>query len=205
VKNQDGTNRMRRRLLHLALIMAGTTMFGDGQVLADWSQWGGPDRNFVVDTSSLADTWPDAGPKRMWRHKLGTGYSGIAVDNGVLYTMYRTKRRSSDEYVVALNAATGKRIWRHKERAKITKKSPPGSRDTTHIMYTGPNTTPLVVGERVFTIGRNAILLCLTKANGNLQWKKDLQSEFQPQEQRWGFSSSPIAFGSTIIVPFGPP
>ncbi len=29
---------------------------------AAWRQWGGPNRNFVVDAKGLSDKWPDAGP-----------------------------------------------------------------------------------------------------------------------------------------------
>ena len=86
---------------------------------AEWPQWGGPDRNFAVDTSRLADQWPEAGPKRLWHRPLGTGYSGIAVDDGVLYTMYRTERKDTYEYTVAIDAKTGKTLWENRHSAAV--------------------------------------------------------------------------------------
>src|SRR5687768_12532759 len=52
-----------------------------------WTQWGGPTRNFIVNTTGLADKWPEAGPPVIWSRPLGTGHSAILVDDGRLYTM----------------------------------------------------------------------------------------------------------------------
>src|SRR5262245_27361313 len=54
-----------------------------------WTQWGGPTRNFIVDATGLASTWPSGGPKKLWRRALGEGHSTILVEGGRLYTQYR--------------------------------------------------------------------------------------------------------------------
>ncbi len=36
-----------------------------------WPQFGGPRRNFMVDPPALADAWPAAGPKQLWKRELG--------------------------------------------------------------------------------------------------------------------------------------
>jgi glucose dehydrogenase len=48
---------------------------------------------------------------------LGDGYSGIAVSEGALYTMYR---RGPADVVVALDAASGKRLWEYAYEAPFT-------------------------------------------------------------------------------------
>ena len=83
---------------------------------AAWPQWGGPARNFHVESASIAQSWPEAGPRQLWRHPLGEGYSSILVDGDTLVTMYR---RDDDEVVVALDAATGTRRWTHAYRAPL--------------------------------------------------------------------------------------
>src|SRR5215813_13295986 len=75
---------------------------------ASWPQWGGPQRNFMVDAKGLAETWPASGPKRLWSRPLGEGHSSIIVDGDRLYTMYS---KGAQEFVVALDRATGKTIW----------------------------------------------------------------------------------------------
>src|SRR5687768_14281206 len=54
-----------------------------------WTQWGGPTRNFMVNSTGLAEKWPETGPPVLWSRPLGTGHSAILVDDNRLYTMYR--------------------------------------------------------------------------------------------------------------------
>ena len=89
-------------------------------VAEDWLVWGGKNRDFVANASGLADSWPAAGPKKLWSRALGDGYSAIAEENGVLYTAFR---RESKDVVTALEAATsdsgGNDGWRSDERVAL--------------------------------------------------------------------------------------
>ena len=83
----------------------------------EWTQWGGPHRNFISDATGLADSWPAAGPRQLWSRPLGNGHSTIIVENGRLYTMYRPKQEGSrrgefaaTESVIALDATTGETL-----------------------------------------------------------------------------------------------
>src|SRR5882757_1739551 len=69
----------------------------------DWAQWGGPQRNFQSPTRGLAGSFTLA-----WRRDLGEGVSGIAVEGGTAYTMYR---RQGQEVVISLDATSGKTLW----------------------------------------------------------------------------------------------
>src|SRR5579862_7197444 len=86
--------------------------------LPEWPQFGGPNRNFMVDSKGLADSWPAAGPKKLWMRPLGEGYSEISVDQGTLYTMYR---KGEQEVAIALDAATGKTRWEYAYNATFIK------------------------------------------------------------------------------------
>src|SRR5262245_32582902 len=119
-----------------------------------WTQWGGPARNFHSPSTGLADTWPASGPPVIWSRPLGTGHSAIVENDGRLFTMYRTGNGRSrqgpwknEEAVVALDAKTGATIWEHAYPART------GAEDFS--FGPGPHATPLVVGERVFTVGTN--------------------------------------------------
>src|SRR6185436_19404183 len=85
-----------------------------------WTQWGGPTRDFHSSSTGLADVWPAAGPPVLWSRPLGTGHSAIVVDDGRLFTMYRsgngrTKQGpwKDEEVVAALDAKTGATLWEH--------------------------------------------------------------------------------------------
>ena len=51
----------------------------------DWPQWLGPNRDSVWSETGILDTFPDGGPKVLWRTPIKGGYSGPAVANGKVY------------------------------------------------------------------------------------------------------------------------
>jgi len=101
--------------------------------------------------------------------------------SGTLYTRYR---KGNDEVAIALDAATGKTLWEYSYAAAFV----PGLS-----MENGadPHSTPLVLDNRVYTIGK-------------LLWSKDLYKDF-PGATRMdrGYSGSPLAYKNTIILTVG--
>ncbi len=53
----------------------------------DWAQFRGPDRDGISTETGLLTTWPEEGPKEVWRIAIGEGYSAISVVGDRLYTM----------------------------------------------------------------------------------------------------------------------
>ena len=173
-----------------------------------WRQWGGPTRNFMVPATGLADQWPAAGPPMLWSRPLGPGHSAILVDEGRLYTMYRAGNGrakqgpwEAEETVVAMDAASGKTLWEHKYP----------SRREDFSFGAGPHSTPLIVGDRLFTIGTNKQMFAFDKKSGRILWSHDLIKEFNSPELlirpvvKTGYGCSPIAYGDTIICSVGGP
>ncbi|MBU0638689.1 MAG: PQQ-like beta-propeller repeat protein [Planctomycetes bacterium] len=157
---------------------------------AQWPQWGGPGRDFSIEATDLADSWPEDGPPQLWRRELGEGYSSIVVDDGRLYTMYRQGRR---EYTVALNARTGQTIWEHGNETQIT--------DNMVTYGPGPHSTPLAVGEFLYSVGTDLDFCCFAKKSGQLVWKHDLLAEHGLTVPSYGYSCSPLRYENTVILP----
>jgi outer membrane protein assembly factor BamB len=205
---------MSRRLV-LILILAITLAPLAPLVLAQatspqaWRQWGGPSRDFMIAGSPrLADSWPEAGPPSLWSRPLGTGHSAILADSGRLFTMYRVGNGradrgpwSTEEIVIAMDAATGKTLWEHKYASRIEDFS----------RGAGPHSTPIIVGERLFTFGTNKQLHALDKSTGKVLWSHDLIKAFGAPELlirpvvKAGYGCSPIAYRDTIICFVGGP
>ena len=175
---------------------------------AAWPQWGGPQRNFIVDVKGLADKWPEGGPPVIWTRPLGTGHSSIVADDGRLFTMYRVGNGrarqgpwEAEEAVIAMDAKTGKTIWEHKY----------ASRREDFSFGAGPHSTPIVIGNRLFTFGTNKQLFAFDKTSGKILWSHDLIKEFNSPELlirpvvKTGYGCSPVAFGDTIICSVGGP
>jgi outer membrane protein assembly factor BamB len=170
-----------------------------GQVKATWTQWGGPHRDFMSDSTGLASSWPASGPKRLWSRSLGEGHSSVLVENGRLYTMYRQITRqptvAHEEVVAALDAASGKTIWEFKYPA------PPNG-----IQFDqgfGPHSTPLIVGNRIFAASSRSELFALDKTTGKRIWSHDFVKEYNAPLTGRGYSGSPLLYNGTIIVTMG--
>ena len=175
-----------------------------------WTQWGGPTRDFHSPSTGLADKWPESGPRVIWSRPLGTGHSSIVVDDGRLFTLYRAGNGrakagpwSNDETVAALNAKTGETIWEHSYPART------GFEDFS--FGPGPHASPLIVGDRLFTIGTNQQMFAFDKRTGRVLWSHDFVKEFKSPELllrpnvKSGYSCSPIAFADTVICTVGGP
>lgn len=158
-----------------------------------WPQWGGARRDFKSDAKGLASSWPVGGPRKLWERALGEGHSAIVSDGARLYTMYR---KAANEYVVALDAASGRTVWEHEYAAPLLPKM-----DMTYGF--GPHSTPLLAGELVCGVGTTGKLLCLNRRDGKKVWGHDLWTDFNGSRINVGYSSSPIAYKDTIIVQVG--
>ena len=157
-----------------------------------WTQWGGPHRNFQTEASGLKDVWPASGPRVVWKRALGEGYSSPAVENGVLYTMYGKPKQ---EVVLAADAETGKTLWEHTTPMTFQSDAPE--------LGNGPYSTPLIVGDRLFTTGVAGRLQCLDKKSGKLLWTQELWSQHGGSRMMYGYAASPLAFRDAIVVPVG--
>src|SRR4029453_18918125 len=157
-----------------------------------WTQWGGPKRNFQTEAAGLKDVWPATGPRGVCKRGLGEGYSAPVVENGVVYTMYG---KSKQEVVLAANAETGQTLWEHATPMTFNSDAPQ--------MGNGPYSSPLIVGNQLFTTGVAGRLQSLAKKTGELIWTQQLWSDHHGSQLMYGYSSSPIAFRDTVVVPVG--
>ena len=192
------THQMRFLLLmFLVSILAGRVCLAE-----DWLQWGGPNRDFKISSPGLAESWPEGGPPKLWSRPLGEGYSSIIAENGILYTMYRGPNPEAieKETIIAVDADTGRTKWEYRYSAPFPKKMNRG-------FGPGPMSTPLVTEKALFAVGSTGKLHGLEKETGKLLWVRDIYTEFSMQRVGMkpdrGYSSSPIAYGKTLILPVG--
>ena len=140
----------------------------------EWPQWRGAHRDGVSPETGLLKTWPPGGPQTLWRFQAGEGFSAISVDGGRAFTMFA---RDGAEYVIGLDAETGKEIWRF-ESDEIFEDHQGGH---------GPRSTPAIDGGRVFAVSARGRLTSLNAESGRLLWECDLKERFGGKTPRWGF------------------
>lgn len=181
-------------------VVAGLALTSPPRAAAQWTQWGGPDRNFRAPAAALANQWPEEGPPILWRRALGHGDSAIVVDGESLYTHYR---RDGREVVVALDRASGQTRWEHEYAAPLWE----GMRFN---QGEGPRATPIVAGDRVCATGVGALLTCLNAQTGAVLWTRDLWEHYDVDPSTYGpadrgFGASPLVLGDRLITVAGGP
>lgn len=167
----------------------GLCLAAGAALAADWPQFRGPNRDGISRETGLLKSWPAAGPKVLWKTPVGEGFSHVVVAGNRLFTLYG---QGDSEHAVALDATTGKQLW----KVAIDRKY---SSD----MGNGPRSTPTVDGNMVYVLSANARLAALNAANGKKVWEHDLADEFGAKIPGWGASTSPLVEGNLLLVDVG--
>src|SRR5688500_10339336 len=95
-------NRILAAAIFVGILIAPLVVFSQ-----DWPQWRGPARD-GAGAFSVPASWPES-LEQKWRVEVGLGYATpILVGNRI----YIFTRQGEDEVMQALDAASGKSIWR---------------------------------------------------------------------------------------------
>lgn len=152
---------------------------------AEWTTFRGADRSDISTETGLLKQWPDGGPKKIWTSdKGGLGYAGFSVVNGTLFTM---GSRDGNEFLLALDAATGKEKW-STVLGDLFKNN----------WGDGPRGTPTVDGDRVYALSAQGGLVCADAAKGGVLWKVSM-SDFGGEVPGWGYTESVLVDGDKVI------
>ena len=178
------------------------TFFSNASTRADgWPQWMGPKRDNVWREEGIVDKFPAGGPKVLWRAPVAGGYAGVAVAEGKVFVTdfvpggelpgdnFERKTAAGTERVLCLDEATGKELWKHEIPVTYTISYP-----------AGPRCTPTVDGDRVYTLGAEGNLLCLSVTDGRVIWAKDLKKDYDTKAALWGWAGHPLVDGNRLFV-----
>jgi outer membrane protein assembly factor BamB len=159
--------------------------------LPEFPQFLGPTRNASLPGPRLARDWTKHPPRRLWRQPLGQGWSGFAIASGIAVTQ---EQRGEEERVVAYDAASGRPLWSHADRARYE----------TVIAGVGPRATPTIHGRHVYAMGATGILNALDLGSGKRLWSRDVVKETDAVIPEWGRSCSPlVAHGRVVVIAGG--
>jgi len=159
----------------------------------EWTQWRGPDRDGFVSAKNAPATWPEK-LDRVWRVEIGEGYSSPVVSAGRAFVH---SRRDPEEVVTAINLADGKVIWEQKYQAGFKKNQYAVE------MAKGPHATPLVIGDRLFTLGVTGVLNAWDTATGRKVWTRDFSPSIDTSKLFYGTAASPLAANGRVVVEVG--
>ncbi|MBA4065534.1 MAG: pyrrolo-quinoline quinone [Isosphaera sp.] len=167
----------------------------------------GPTRDGVWAEANVLRTFPDGGPKVLWRAPVAAGYSGPAVAGGRVFVTDRVLAKgamnpadpfdtkttvASTERVLCLDARTGKPVWSREYDCPYRVSYP-----------AGPRCTPTVSGGRVFTLGAMGDLRCFEAATGKPAWAKNFPRDYGAKVPTWGFCGHPLAYKDLLVCLVG--
>lgn len=154
---------------------------------SDWPQWRGPNRDGKSPETGLLESWPAGGPPLVWKATgLGEGYAAFSIVGNRLYTQ---GQRGDQEFVIAIDIATGKQVW-----------TAPSGRAFREMRGHGPRGTPTIDGADLYALAADGMLLCLEAATGKRIWGVNIVDKFGGEVPTWGISESPLVDGNRVIV-----
>ena len=175
-------------------------LFFNVTAVAQWSQWGGANRDFTAPSQGLASVWPEDGPPKLFSAPLGPGSSSVVVSEGHVYAMYRFAEEG--EALISFDTETWVRDWTFVFPGSIVDRY-----DQT--FGHAPRATPLLTGGYVYMVGFTGKMRCVsieeaaTPYTTGLTWSHELFLDFNGTFMKYGHSSSPLAYQDMVIVQIG--
>ena len=159
-------------------------------VTSDWPTFLGPSHNGVSTETRLNRKLP---PPLIWEFARGTGYASPAVAGERLVLEHRV---GDEEIVECLHAETGASQWQFRYTTAF---------EDRYGYNNGPRSSPIIDGERVYTMGAEGKMHCLELASGEVMWNRDLRAEYAVPQDFFGTASTPLVEGQLLIVNVGAP
>ncbi len=153
----------------------------------DWPGFRGPDRDGRQPGVRIAADWKLTPPQKLWRQRVGPGWSSFAVVGDRLYTQ---EQRGPDEVVSCYDANTGKEIWAHTDKVRFAET----------VAGPGPRATPTFHDGKIYSLGASGLLNCLDAATGEKVWTKDIVKDSGAKVPTWGFAASPLVVQGVVTV-----
>ncbi len=173
------------RFLFAALIIA-VSSFAQAD---DWAQFLGPNRNGVSAEKNLLETWPENGPREVWRVQGGVGMAGLAISQGKCVTLVQ---RDGEQRLVAHEVGKGAPLWSTAIAPQFENQ-----------MGDGPRARPTIVGDKVFAFTGEGILVGASLKDGKVLWSINLLKEFGGKMADYGMAASPLVVDGNVIVIVG--
>ena len=160
----------------------------------DWPRFLGPTGDSKSSERGIATKWTDDGPRLLWHVKAGWGYAAPAISRGRLFLFEADRRQVR---LRCLNSETGKSVW------DSDFSFPNDYHDTFGIADNGPRSSPIVDDDRVYCIGPDGMLYCLSVFDHKVLWALDTTDKFHVVQNFFGVGSTPVIEGDLLILPIG--
>ncbi|MBL8892525.1 MAG: PQQ-binding-like beta-propeller repeat protein [Planctomycetaceae bacterium] len=155
----------------------------------DWPDFLGPQRNGISAQPVRQRDW--ANLKLRWHRLLGEGYT---VGSCVGERFVQTDRLGDQERTFCWNTLTGEVLW---EQSRPTDYADMYGYDG------GPRCSPVLTPETVLTYGVDGVLIARSLDDGQVQWQRDLNRDYNVIQNFFGVGSAPVLYRDRLWVMVG--
>ncbi|MCK3682974.1 PQQ-binding-like beta-propeller repeat protein [Maribellus sp. YY47] len=148
------------------------------------TMWRG-DGSGVYHETGLLKEWPANGPEILWSfEELGDGHASPVVANN---TIYVSGMADSIGFVFALSQ-DGKLKWKATYGKEFAES------------YPGARSSVVVAGDLLYMYSGLGELVCMSSANGEKKWSKNVLKEFDGGNITWGVTETVVIDGDLVYV-----
>lgn len=149
-----------------------------------WPQFHGPDRDNISDEAGLLKTWPEAGPRLLWKAEgLGEGFATVSLAHDLIYTTGNVKEKT------VLRALDLNRnvVWSVVVGGAWDKEHP------------GTRGNPTIDEDRLYYESPLGDVVCLEAKTGGEVWRWNILEKFGGENLRWALCESLLIDGDHVI------
>ena len=159
-------------------------------VTHDWTRFLGPTMDGISTETKISRKLP---PKLLWELRKGTGYTSPAIQRDRLVYLHRN---GGQEFIECLHTETGEQHWQTSYTTTY---------EDRYGYNNGPRSSPVIEGDRVYTLGAQGVLHCLALDSGKTVWKRNVNEDYKVPQDFFGTAGTPLVEGSLIILNVGAP
>lgn len=184
-------SHLRVLLLTMVVVLLSCLVADSVSFAGDWPNILGPQRNALAVEEKLADKWPADGPRSAWEAKIGSGFAGVAVADGIAILFHRL---DDEDTFSAYDAASGQPLW---SKGFPTDFQPQIGDDD------GPRAVPTIHKGRIYAYAGAGGLYGVDLKTGDVLWQRQTHKEFRAPAGYFGAGSAPLVEDGVVIVNVG--
>lgn len=158
-------------------------LFFSGSKAQTPTRWRGVDSKGIYPDKGLLKEWHDNIPEIIWHTgDFGEGFSSPVFSGGKIYL---SGMLDSTGYIFILSEE-GKLINKYKYGQEF------------YASFPGTRSSPTIVDDLIYMLSGIGKLVCLNEKSGIVKWQKDLFSDFDGKNIRWGITETLWIDGNKI-------
>lgn len=170
---------------YIPVLLLTVVLFLQNASAQSFNSWRGPNRDGHFPEKNLLTTWPTQGPEMIWAFEyLGIGFSSPVIADGKIIV---SGLDGDNGFIYVLN-----------KEGKLERRFFYGKDFSSS--YPGARSTPVIANNLLYMVTGHGELICMDLHTEQRVWSKDLFSDFDGENIRWGFTENMVLKDNVLYV-----